>query len=190
MVTISTLMGSESIPNASRSVRMYATNMAGKRLQLAYRPASESQFPAGRNLRPEVGGELLNRTFDIPDNTLLRVVGLIQRQGHGSKTRRVMIRVDSRAPYNRLKVPTSGHHRSVSPAMYIEGRFWVLPQEEALKHVHPVYQPMYMNVFDVFEPVEQVHPGAELPVIEQKTIQVDGEDKKVTISRPKRALRL
>jgi hypothetical protein len=183
--------GDENIPGAAFSTKMFVTTLDQKRIQLCYPPMNENKFVSGRNLRPEVSGEIINRTFQIPDGTKLIVVGHRKTAGnHVTNIRKLMIEVDHHAPYQRLKLNGSGHDRAVVPAMALEGRFYVTPMEDVIELIHPINQPTFFKPFDVFEPLEELHPGSPKPVVETKTVTIEGEQKQVKFSRPKRALRL
>jgi hypothetical protein len=192
---ISILSGKESIPGASRIVDLAVFSVRGTgspvRISLGHadrKVGNSNNYSAGRNLRQEVAGMLTAQSYNIPDNTILRVCGSISAN-NATNTKKAVIRVDHRAPYNRLLIPTSGHDRSMTPHLYVEGHFWLLPEEEVAKEGYFHRNIFHRNIDQVFR-LQELQPGAPQPQIDTKTVTIEGEEKKVFFQKPKRALRL
>jgi hypothetical protein len=186
IVTVTT--GDENIPGASATVTLTATH-GGKRLALTYPPTGTNEFPAGRALRPEICGVWRTQSFDLPDNTVIVLTGRRTPRGGAAVCRRIVIKVDQRAPHQQIVMPTSRNERSALDTARVTGKFWILPVEEAAEFVR-LSRDSLVDPERVFDLPVVLTAGQERPILATKDVVIEGETVAIPTTRRRRALRL
>lgn len=188
---ISFTIGREDLPGSPVAVNFTVNGMTGPWSGATTgRPDAGKVVPAGDGLRVDVAGSWQTYSAEFSNGTEL-IVSAMRGATGGRKTSSKVIRADERAPYQRLSINTAQRPNSTFQTVGIEGRFYILSQEDALAKFNPGSM-RSVQVVDtsVQWQTEELHPGAVLPDVVNKTMVVDGETFTVATSKRKRALRL
>lgn len=91
---------------------------------------SPQYIPALNGMRPELVGQWVQSTYDVPENMLFAVRAKINQRGILADGA-VLIQMRDGAPLVRINVPLSRAPKAALEVAYIEGRFDVLNAQQA-----------------------------------------------------------
>lgn len=168
----------------------------GSQTQVSVVAGSRNTVSAGEGLRGDIVGNWTTESFNVEDGTLLvlSTTKMNARVGNLNTPCRVVLRVRSKAPYNRVRVALLAFGRASRTEACIEGRFDVLTLAEAeALGFQPafaqrgLYDPAFVNRAII---VTELEPGIGTTKIENREVMVDGEIRNVQVAKKRRALDL
>lgn len=209
MVTITTTSGRENFPTGSATVGVFvlpcakypvaresAIGLAARAPEFPLRAVGvPTKVAASPTRRADIAGEWTTCAYDVQEGAILKVA--VNKSSSNFGSMRTManaaLRARATAPYIRMSIPLTGS--GARSTVLIEGRFDIIPVEEALALGAPIpiafrpsFDPVHQRrAFDVVE----MEPGIAKPVQEVRTVSNEiGDRVEVIIPRRRRAMAL